>query len=48
MVSRKRWSVEEEAKLKKLVEENTNIDTIAAQLGKNPGAIIVKSQRLGL
>lgn len=48
MVGRKRWSIEDDAKLKRLVEENTNIDSIATKLGKNTGAIIVKSQRLGL
>lgn len=48
MVRGRRWTVEQETKLKELIQANTNIGTIAAELGKNPGAIIVKSQRLGL
>jgi hypothetical protein len=38
----------QQAQLKALLEANTNIEDIAAQLQKTPGAIIVKCQRLGL
>lgn len=42
------WTVEEEAKLKALVEANTPLDVIALQLGRQPGAVFVKCRRLGL
>ena len=42
------WTVEEEALLKALVDAKTPIDVIAAKLGRQPGAILVKCQRLGL
>ena len=42
------WTVEEEASLKALVEAKTPIDVIAAKLGRQPAAILVKCQRLGL
>ena len=48
MTKGKQWPPQQEAELKKLVESNTNIETIAATLGKTPGAIIVKCNRLGL
>jgi hypothetical protein len=44
----KHWSAQEEADLKTLVEANTHVEQIAAKLGKTPGAIIIKCQRLGL
>ena len=42
------WTVEEEALLKALVDAKTPIDVIAAKLGRQSGAIVVKCQRLGL
>ena len=48
MTKGKRWTVQEEAELKTLVEANTHVETIAARFGKNPGAIFIKCQRLGL
>jgi hypothetical protein len=48
MVQRKKWTVQEEAQLKALIESNENVEEIAAKLKKTPGAVIVKSQRLGL
>jgi len=42
------WTVEEEALLKALVDAKTPIDVIAAKLGRQSGAILVKCQRLGL
>ncbi len=42
------WTVEEEASLKALVDAKTPIDVIAAKLGRQSGAIVVKCQRLGL
>jgi hypothetical protein len=42
------WTVEEEAQLKKLVEAKTPLDVIASTLGRQPPAILVKCQRLGL
>jgi hypothetical protein len=48
MTKGRHWTVQEEAELKTLVEANTHVDAIAARFGKNPGAIIVKCQRLGL
>ncbi|XHH08085.1 MAG: hypothetical protein ACFCUE_10985 [Candidatus Bathyarchaeia archaeon] len=42
------WTPQEEAQLKKLVLANTPLDIIAAALGRQPTAVLVKSQRLGL
>ena len=42
------WTVEEEALLKALVDAKTPIAVIAAKLGRQSGAILVKCQRLGL
>jgi hypothetical protein len=39
---------QEEAELKTLIDANTQLDAIAARFGKNPGAIFIKCQRLGL
>lgn len=44
----KQWTPQQEATLKKLTDQNASIDEIASQLGKSPGAIIIKSQRMGL
>jgi len=48
MTKGKRWTVQQEAELKKLVEANAKVDDIAAKFGKKPGAIFIKCQRLGL
>ena len=48
MTKGKHWTIQEEAELKTLVEANTHVETIAALLGKKPGAIFIKCQRLGL
>ena len=48
MTKGKRWTVQEEAELKTLVEANTQVEDIAAKFGKKPGAIFIKCQRLGL
>ncbi len=40
--------MQEEAELKVLIEANVNVAEIAAKLQKTPGAVIIKSQRLGL
>ena len=48
MTNRRRWTIQEETELKTLIETNTNVEEIAAKLKKTPGAVIVKSQRLGL
>ena len=48
MTKGKRWTIQEEAELKTLVEANTQVDDIAAKFGKQPGAIFIKCQRLGL
>ena len=42
------WTVEEEAQLKELVDAKTSPDVMAAKLGRQPGAIIIKCYRLGL
>ena len=42
------WTVEEEASLKALVEAKTPLSVIAAKLGRQRGAVLVKCQRLGL
>lgn len=48
MVKGKKWTTQQENQLKTLIETNTPIPEIANQLDKTPGAIILKSQRLGL
>ena len=48
MIQRKKWTVQEEAELKALIEKNVNVEEIAAKLKKTPRAVIVKCQRLGL
>jgi hypothetical protein len=48
MTKGKKWTHEQEAQLKDLIESNTPIDVIANQLDKTPSAVILKSQRLGL
>jgi hypothetical protein len=48
MTKGKRWTVQQEAELKTLVEANTKVGDIAAKFGKKPGAIFIKCQRLGL
>jgi len=48
MTKRKHWTNEEEAKLRALVDSNTQLEEIAKTLNKTPKAIITKSQRLGL
>jgi hypothetical protein len=48
LTNRRRWTIQEETELKALVEGNANVEEIAAKLKKTPGAVIVKSQRLGL
>ena len=48
MTKGKHWTPQEETELKNLVEANTRIQDIVTQLQKTPGAIILKSQRLGL
>ena len=48
MTKGKRWTVQEEAELKTLVESNTRVEAIAARFDKKPGAIFIKCQRLGL
>jgi hypothetical protein len=44
----KKWSAQQEAELKALVDADAEIEEVAAKLQKTPGAIIVKCQRLGL
>jgi hypothetical protein len=44
----KKWTPQQQTQLKTLLEANTPLEDIAAQLQKTPGAIIVKCQRLGL
>jgi hypothetical protein len=48
MINRRRWTIQEEKELKALVEGNENVEEIASELQKTPGAIIVKCQRMGL
>jgi hypothetical protein len=48
MTKGKRWTPQEEAELKALVEANKQVQEIAAKFGKQPGAIFIKCQRLGL
>jgi hypothetical protein len=42
------WTSEQEAALRALVEQKSNIDLIASKLGKTPKAVITKCQRMGL
>jgi len=44
----KLWTVEEEQKLKMLIDEHEPLDLIASKLGKSKGAVHEKSKRLGL
>ena len=44
----KKWTAQQEAELKALVDADIGIEDIAAKFQKTPGAIIVKCQRLGL
>ncbi len=48
MAKGRHWTAQEEAELKTLVENNAKIQEIVDKLQKTPGAIIIKSQRLGL
>jgi hypothetical protein len=48
MTKCKKWTLQQETQLKNLIETNIPMDEIANQLNKTPGAIILKSQRLGL
>ena len=48
MTKGKRWTAQEEAELKTLLKANTHVEAIATQFKKTPGAIFIKSQRLGL
>jgi hypothetical protein len=48
VTNRRRWTIQEEAELKALVEGNVHVEEIAAKLKKTPGVVIVKCQRLGL
>ncbi len=42
------WTIEEETQLNALINANTPLEVIAAKLGRQPGAIVIKCQRLGL
>jgi len=44
----KKWTVEQETELRKLVEANVELPEIAAKLQRSQGSVIVKCQRLGL
>ncbi len=48
MTSRRKWTVQEEAELKALIEKNASLEEISVNLKKSPKAVITKSQRLGL
>ncbi len=48
MSERRKWTVQEEAELKALIESNANVDAISVKLKKSPKAVITKSKRLGL
>jgi hypothetical protein len=48
MAKGKSWTPQEEAQLRALVEANTSVESIAAQLGKQPGGVLMKCYRLGL
>jgi hypothetical protein len=48
MTKGKQWTAQQEAQLKSLIEANTSLTEIAAALQKTSGAVIIKSQRLGL
>lgn len=42
------WTIEEETQLNELLKANTPLEVIAAKLGRQPGAVLMKCQRLGL
>ena len=42
------WTIEEETQLSTLLNANTPLEVIAARLDRQPGAILIKCQRLGL
>jgi hypothetical protein len=44
----KKWTAQQEAELRPLIESDLPLEEIAAKLQKTPGAVIVKCQRLGL
>jgi hypothetical protein len=48
MTKGKQWTPQEETELKSLVEANVKINEIAAKLHKTPGAIFLKSKRIGI
>jgi DNA-binding CsgD family transcriptional regulator len=48
MTKGKPWSIEEENKLKQLIEQGQSPKSIAAQLGKSEQAVRKKAERLGL
>jgi hypothetical protein len=48
MTKGKQWTPQQETELKNLIKQNTDIKEIANQLRKTPGAIILKSQLMGL
>lgn len=42
------WTIEEETTLTALINANSPLEVIASKLGRQPGAILIKCQRLGL
>lgn len=48
MTRGKQWPLQQETELKNLVEANKTIREIAQIMQKNPNAILIKCQRLGL
>ncbi len=42
------WTLEEEAKLRQLAEAGENVDVIAAKLGRNRDAVMVKAKRINV
>ena len=42
------WTSEQEAELRALVEQKSDVDLIAVKLGKTPKAVINKCQRMGI
>lgn len=48
MSERRKWTIQEEAELKALIEKNASLEEISVNLKKSPKAVITKSQRLGL
>jgi hypothetical protein len=48
MTNRRKWTGQEEAQLKSLIENNVKVEEIATILKKTPKAVIVKAQRLDL